>query len=132
MTAAAYTWTPLIITHAAVAATCVVLGAVLLWWRKGHLAHRVGGWAWVLGMAGVAGVSFGIRGAGGFSWIHGLSVFTLLTLFTGVAHARAHRIKAHRINMIALYVGALVVTGLFTLLPGRLLGKALWGGLGLA
>lgn len=36
---------------------------------------------------------------------------------------RAHRVRAHRSNMIALYVGALVITGLFTLLPGRLIGS---------
>ena len=32
--------------------------------------------------------------------------------------------------MISMYVGALVVTGLFTLLPGRLIGGAVWGWLG--
>jgi len=63
----------------------------------------------------------------GFSWIHGLSVFTLVTLVTGVGFARAHQVQAHRRNMIALYIGALVITGLFTLLPGRLIGSALWG-----
>jgi uncharacterized membrane protein len=29
--------------------------------------------------------------------------------------------------MIGLYIGALVITGLFTLLPGRLIGRVLWG-----
>jgi uncharacterized membrane protein len=33
-------------------------------------------------------------------------------------------------NMISLYAGALVITGLFTLLPGRLLGRVVWGWLG--
>jgi uncharacterized membrane protein len=80
----------------------------------------------------VAGISFAIRGPGGFSWIHGLSVFTLVALTSGVVAARAHRVKAHRQTMISLYVGALVITGLFTLLPGRLLGSALWGWLGLS
>lgn len=126
----AYAWTPLIVTHALAAASAVALGASLLWNRKGHRAHRVGGWIWVGLMAAVAGVSFAIHGPDGFSWIHGLSVFTLITLVTGVAHARAHRVRAHRANMIALYVGALVITGLFTLMPGRLIGRALWGWLG--
>ena len=109
-----------------------MLGAGLLLGRKGQRAHRIGGWLWVLCMATVAGISFAIRGPGGFSWIHGLSVFTLVTLVTGVLAARAHRVRAHRLNMISLYVGALVITGLFTLLPGRLLGRAVWGWLGLA
>lgn len=131
MPAPAYTWTPVIVIHAAAALIGVVLGAWLLWARKGHRAHRIGGWVWVMCMALVAGISFAIRGPDGFSWIHGLSVFTLVTLATGVAAARAHRVGAHRINMISLYAGALLITGLFTLLPGRLIGSALWGGLGL-
>ncbi|MEN9416739.1 MAG: hypothetical protein RI988_359 [Pseudomonadota bacterium] len=132
MAPTSYSWTPVIVVHALAALLAVGLGAWLLKSRKGHRAHRVLGWVWVLSMATVAGISFAIRGPGGFSWIHGLSVFTLVTLVTGVLAARAHRVKAHRINMISLYVGALVITGLFTLLPGRLIGRALWGWLGVA
>lgn len=82
-------------------------------------------------MATVAGISFAIRRPEGFSWIHGLSAFTLVTLVTGVMAARVHQVSAHRKNMIALYIGALVITGLFTLMPGRLIGNALWGWLGI-
>ncbi len=131
MPSPAYSWTPVIVVHALLAAAAVVLGAMLLRGRKGHRAHRLGGWIWVLCMATVAGISFAIRGPDGFSWIHGLSAFTLVSLVTGVAAARAHRVRAHRLNMISLYVGALVLTGLFTLLPGRLIGSAVRGWLGL-
>lgn len=127
-----YTWTPVIVVHALAAIVSVLLGGWLLASRKGHRAHRVGGWIWVLCMATVAGISFAIHGPDGYSWIHGLSVFTLVTLATGVLAARAHRVRAHRSNMISLYVGALLITGLFTLLPGRLIGSALWSWLGLA
>lgn len=130
MTVPVYSWTPIIVIHTILAATAVFLGAALLMGRKGHRAHRFGGWIWVICMASVAGVSFAIRRPEGFSWIHGLSIFTLVTLVTGVLAARAHRVQAHRRNMIALYFGALVVTGLFTLLPDRLIGKALWSSLG--
>lgn len=126
----AYSWTPVIVIHALTAMTAMVLGAWLLGARKGHKAHRVGGWIWVLCMATVAGISFAIRRPEGFSWIHGLSVITLVSLVTGVLAARAHRVKSHRLNMISLYAGALLITGLFTLLPGRLIGQALWGWLG--
>lgn len=126
MTTPAYSWTPVIVIHASLAALAVILGAVLLWGRKGHRAHRIGGWIWVIFMALVAGISFAIRRPEGFSWIHGLSVFTLITLATGVWLARTHKVKGHRFNMISLYVGGLVITGLFTLIPGRLIGDALW------
>lgn len=130
MAATAYSWTPVVVVHALLAATALVVGAGLLSGRKGHLAHRIGGWIWVACMATVAGISFAIRRPEGFSWIHGLSVFTLVALAGAVIAARAHRVAAHRKGMISIYVGALLVTGLFTLLPGRLLGSALWGWLG--
>jgi uncharacterized membrane protein len=132
MQAFSYTWTPVIAVHTTAASIAVVLGAWLLWARKGHRAHRIGGWIWVLCMATVAGISFAIHRPEGYSWIHGLSVFTLLTLATGVAAARAHKVSAHRINMVSLYIGALAITGLFTLMPGRLIGNALWGWLGIS
>ncbi len=127
----AYSWTAVIIAHATLAAIAVLLGSVLLVMRKGHNMHRLMGWTWVLCMAAVAGISFAIHRPDGYSWIHGLSVFTLVSLFIGVMHARRHRVKAHRIHMVALYIGALLITGLFTLLPGRLIGNALWGSLSL-
>ena len=125
-----YQWNPLIIAHACTAGAAVLLGAALLRGPKGTRAHRFAGWIWVLGMAGVAGISFAIRGPNGYSWIHGLSVFTLVTLVGGVAFARLHRVRNHRVTMMSLYGGALVITGLFTLLPNRLLGSAVWSFLG--
>lgn len=125
-----YHWTTLISLHAALAAVSLVLGAALLLARKGHRAHRIGGWIWVLSMASVAGMSFWIQGPNGFSWIHGLSAFTLFSLVGGVLSARLHRVKQHRLTMISLYFGALVITGLFTLLPNRLIGQALQAWLG--
>ncbi|MFM8574736.1 MAG: DUF2306 domain-containing protein [Limnohabitans sp.] len=131
MTHPAQSWTAVIIAHATLAAIAVLLGSVLLVMRKGHNMHRLMGWTWVLCMAAVAGISFAIRRPDGYSWIHGLSVFTLASLCIGVMHARRHRVKAHRTHMVALYIGALLITGLFTLLPGRLIGSALWGRLSL-
>lgn len=125
MTSTHYSWSPLVVTHASLAALAVLLGAVILCTRKGHGAHRWMGWTWVLCMTTVAGISFAMQGPGGYSWIHGLSAFTLASLVIGVMHARARRVHAHRVHMISLYVGALVITGLFTLLPGRLIGGVL-------
>jgi uncharacterized membrane protein len=122
-----YQWNPVIVTHAALAGVAVVLGAGLLRARKGTRAHRAAGWVWVLCMASVAGISFAIKGPNGFSWIHGLSVFTLAALVWGVLLARLHRVQRHRFTMISMYAGALLVTGLFTLLPNRLIGSAIWG-----
>jgi uncharacterized membrane protein len=125
----AYQWTPVIAAHAAMAGAALVVGGTVLVRRKGTVSHRVLGWTWVLLMASVASSSFAIRFSG-FSWIHGLSVYTLFALVFGVANARRRNIRAHRITMISIFVGALVITGLFTLLPQRLIGQAVWGALG--
>ena len=117
---------PLVQIHATAALAAFALGAWQLAAPKGTLPHRTIGWAWIGLMAAVALTSFGItggRGAGNFSWIHGLSLFTLLALPAAVAHVRRGRIEAHRWAMVALFFGALVITGAFTLLPGRLMGR---------
>jgi uncharacterized membrane protein len=95
--------------------------------RNGELAHRIGGWIWVVLMSAVAGVSFAIHGPNGYSWIHILSAITLISLVCGVLLARAHRVQSHRFTMISIYFGALLIAGAFTLLPSRLIGRALWG-----
>ena len=124
-----YQWTPVIAAHAAMAGAALLVGAAVLARPKGTASHRALGWTWVVLMASVASISFAIR-YNGFSWIHGLSVYTLFALAFGVMHARRRNFKAHRLTMISIFVGALLITGLFTLLPQRLIGQAVWGALG--
>lgn len=122
-------WSALIVAHAAAAFLALGLGAMLLAGTKGTRSHRRLGWWWVALMAVVAISSFGIfRDA--YSWIHGLSVFTLLVLALAVFHARAGHTHRHRRTMQGLYFGALVLTGMFTLLPDRLIVRTLaaWAG----
>ena len=44
-----------------------------------------------------------------------------------VWRAHTHRVAAHRRIMIILFTGALVITGLFTLLPGRIMHRVVFG-----
>ncbi len=107
-----------------------VLGAVQLAAPKGTLPHRTLGWTWVALMAIVAISSFWIhqlRLLGPFSPIHLLSIFTLGVLPFAVWKARRHEVGAHRRSMIMLFSGALVVAGLFTLLPGRIMHQVVFG-----
>ena len=123
--------------HALAALAAVGLAAWQFLARKGGTRHRGLGWVWVVVMAGVALSSFGIPsnsswavstlGLGPFGPIHVLSVATLVFLAAGVAEARSGRITAHRITMLSPVFGALVVTGAFTLLPGRLMGAVAFG-----
>lgn len=63
----------------------------------------------------------GLKQLGNYSWIHGLSIFVLVMLPLGVLAARRHRVSAHRETMIGLFLGALVIAGLFILMPGRIM-----------
>ncbi|MBY0298227.1 MAG: DUF2306 domain-containing protein [Methylobacterium sp.] len=121
---------PVIQLHVAAAVGALVLGLAQFAIRRGTPRHRLVGRLWVGLMAAVALTSFGISGlrqVGPFSWIHGLSVATLVLLWLAVRYARTRRVAAHRWAMIGLFAGGLVITGLFTLLPGRLMHTVLFG-----
>jgi uncharacterized membrane protein len=55
-------------------------------------------------------------------------LFTLAVVPLAVLAARQHNVKAHRSAMIWIFALALVVTGLFTLAPGRIMNQVLFGG----
>jgi uncharacterized membrane protein len=121
---------PAIPVHAMAAMAAFVLGVVQLAAPKGTLTHRTVGWIWVLLMLAVAGSSFWIhqiRLWGPWSPIHLLSIFTLIMVPLAVWNAHRHRVKDHRRIMIGVFSGALVVAGLFTLLPGRIMHTVVFG-----
>lgn len=122
---------PLLIQiHAFAALSAFGLGIFQLAARKGTTRHRLTAWIWVALMATVVVTSFGIhemRMWGPWSWIHLLSIFTAVMLPAGVVHARRHRVKQHRATMIGLFAGALIIAGIFTLLPGRIMHNVLFG-----
>ena len=121
---------PQIPIHAFAAMAAFVLGIVQFASPKGTLPHRTLGWIWVALMATVAVSSFWIhkiRLVGPWSPIHLLSIFTLVTLPLAVWKAHRHDIADHRRSMILLFTGALVIAGLFTLLPGRIMHAVVFG-----
>jgi uncharacterized membrane protein len=121
---------PAIPLHAFAAMGAFVLGIVQFAAPKGTLPHRTIGWIWVGLTAFVAVSSFWIhqiRLVGPWSPIHLLSIFTLAMLPLAVWKARHHDIRAHRWIMIFTFTGALVVAGLFTLLPGRIMHAVVFG-----
>ncbi|MCQ4159540.1 DUF2306 domain-containing protein [Roseomonas sp. GC11] len=120
----------LVQAHAAAAMAAFLLGLAQFARRKGGGAHRGLGYAWVGLMLATALTSFGITGVGGaghYSWIHILSVVVLISAPLGVLAARRGDIRRHRIHMITLFAMALVVTGGFTLLPGRVMHQVVFG-----
>lgn len=122
--------TPAIQIHALAAMAAFALGIVQLSAPKGTIPHRTMGWVWVALMLVVSVTAFWIhtiRLWGPWSPIHLLAVFTLIMLPIAVLHARRHRVPQHRLAMIFIFVGALVIAGLFTLVPGRIMHSVVFG-----
>lgn len=117
--------------HASSAIAAFALGAVVLWRRKGTALHRALGRVWVVLMLVVATSALfinEIRLIGPFSPIH---IFVVMT-YVGIAQAlwaiRVQRdVVAHRVGMQGTYLGALMLAGAFTLLPGRRMHAVLFG-----
>src|SRR5690242_18777293 len=122
---------PAIPVHAFAAMVAFALGLVQFAAPKGTLPHRTIGFIWVGLMLVVAASSFWInqlRMVGPWSPIHLLSIFTLVMTPLAVWKAHSHQVAAHRRIMISLFIGALLIAGLLTLLPGRVMHKVIFGG----
>jgi uncharacterized membrane protein len=116
--------------HAFAAMAAFVLGVVQLAAPKGTLPHRTIGWIWVVLMLTVAVSSFWIHQSrlwGIWSPIHLLSIFTLMIVPLGVWRAHRHDVRDHSRIMVFTFSGALVIAGLFTLVPGRIMHTVLFG-----
>jgi uncharacterized membrane protein len=121
---------PAIQVHAFAAMTAFALGVVQLAAPKGTLPHRTMGWVWVGLMLVVSITAFfihQIRLWGSWSPIHLLAIFTLVMLPIGIYAAHRHAVERHRRTMIGLFVGALVIAGLFTFVPGRIMHAVVFG-----
>ena len=120
-------WTALIAAHAAGATLALVLGGyVVLRSRKGDLVHRRVGVVWVATMYWVTLSSFGIQelSPGSFTWIHGLSAWTTVSLTIGLWAAVTGRPRLHRQFIVGSYLG-LVGAGLAAVaFPTRLVPQA--------
>lgn len=115
---------PLVLqAHVAAAVITFAAGCVLLAGAKGRAMHKALGYVWVVSMAVTAVSSFFLQSLnpGNFSFIHALSAWTMIILPMGLAAARRKNIAAHRKHMTGMFMGGLVIAGLFSFLPGRLM-----------
>ena len=126
-------YTLLMYLHLLTIMPCVVIGPVLFRLTKGTLLHRRLGKIYMVLMVVTAALTLlmpakvGPQLAGHFGFIHLLSLLTLLTVPQAIIAARRRMIRAHRNAMIALYSGAIIIAGAFTLMPGRYLHQVFFG-----
>jgi uncharacterized membrane protein len=127
---------PAIAIHLSTALLAVALGPVAIWARRWGAPwpklHRAAGYAWVTCMVIAAVSALFIRGSGlpniaGFSPIHLLVPFTLGSLVIAFRALARGDIRTHQHTLVRTYLGACIVAGAFTLMPGRVLGRLLWG-----
>ncbi len=107
----------------------LALTPVMLLRPRGDRRHRLLGYVWVGAMMATALISFTVRNAndGGFSFIHILSLYTLVQVPLIVWMAHSHNVRGHRSAVRGMTTGALLIAGFFTFPFDRLLGHWLFG-----
>ena len=122
---------PLVIQlHAFSAFGALLIGAVQLLAPKGNLPHRTLGIVFVVLMAFAAGSAIFIReiNGGSFSFVHIFVPLTLIGIYRLALAARRRDRSGHHRQAMAVFYGALIIPGLLTFLPGRLMYTVFLGG----
>jgi uncharacterized membrane protein len=114
--------------HVAAAITAFGIGSVILLRPKGVGLHKALGWSWVIAMGATAISSFFITSfTSRFSPIHLISGWTVVALPMALFAIRRGNVQAHRRAMTGLFVGGLLLAGLLTFIPGRLMYMLFFG-----
>lgn len=125
-----------ILIHLFAALSAFFIGAYELFRQKGTKHHKQIGWLWFILMI-ITAVSAifikGFEGTGiptlyGFSPIHLLVILTLYMVPKAIIEIRRGNVKAHARVVKGLYLGGMVVAGLFTFMPGRVMWHIFFGG----
>lgn len=112
-------WNVLLVSHVVAALFVLAIGPVQIFRRRRDSIHRTMGYLWVAAMYYVCLSSFWIVSEGHFTWLHGLSAFTILTVTLGLVSAVRRNIPAHRGNMVGSYLGIAIAFGFAVGVPGR-------------
>jgi uncharacterized membrane protein len=98
-------------------------GWLIILSAKGSKPHRAFGVIYMVLMVVTAFTTFFIRALDPphLSWIHLFIPITLVGVTMSILSLRRGDIRGHRRAMILLYVGALVIAGGFTFVPGRIM-----------
>lgn len=118
--------------HLATILPSILLGLYLLSQTKGTPQHRLLGKIWCGLMVATALFALMIRGYfmpnwHGINFIHLFSLLTLISVPRIIMSARKHQRIEHQKAVFGLCFGGLFLAGLFTFLPGRLMGVWLFG-----
>lgn len=116
--------------HVAAATLALFVGAIILLLPKGTGFHRFLGWSWVSAMIVVAATSIAMIAdfRNGINALHVFTAITVLSLWGGLGGIRRGNVRRHAGSMVGLYVGGLIIAGVFAFIPGRTMWQVFFGG----
>lgn len=113
---------PAVLIHISAAFLVLILGPVNILRPRRDRFHKILGRSWVGLMYLTCLSSFFVFGLnGGFSFLHGLSVLTLVTTTLGLWNIIRGNVTQHRGNMIGSYLGTLGAFIFAAAVPQRLI-----------
>ena len=126
----------IIFVHVALALLAIPLGLYIFVNKKGTKNHRILEriWVTVLIIVSLTAVFIQTITPGQYSLIHLLIPYTIGSLIYSIWNIRkfkktkieSYKIK-HMHSMIGVYIGALLIAGAFTLMPGRFFHEIIFG-----
>jgi uncharacterized membrane protein len=126
------TYLQLTYLHLATIAPAFLIGTFLLLRRKGTPLHKSLGRVYLVLMMATGFTTLfmpaqvGPKWLSHFGFIHLFSLLSLYSVPAAYVAARKGNIKVHRGHMLGLYVGGILIAGLFAFSPGRMLHQWLW------
>lgn len=117
-------FTLVITIHAVAALYVILLGPVQILRRRRDRAHRLLGASWVFAILTVCLSSFWIM-PDGFTWLHGLAIWTLVCMVVAITAIRRRAVAVHRGFMIGSYLGTLAAFAFAVFVPARLIPQLL-------
>jgi uncharacterized membrane protein len=118
-------WNALLVSHVIAALFVLAIGPLQILRRRRDRIHRSMGYLWVAAMYYVCVSSFWIVTEGHFTWLHGLSAFTLVTVTLGLVSAIRGNIRSHLANMVGSYAGIAVAFVFAVAVPNRAIPRLL-------
>lgn len=118
--------------HLMIIIPAFLIGTILILMPKGSALHRVLGRSYLLFMLATGCITLlmsakvGPTFLGHFGFIHLLSLYTLYLVPSAYFSVRRGNITKHKLSMIGLYVGGILIAGTFAFMPGRMLHKILF------
>jgi uncharacterized membrane protein len=119
---------PIVLIHLCIILPCIVFGSYLIFAKKGTQFHKIIGKTYMI-LMGFTGIltlfipaQIGQRIFNHFGVLHLLSFLTIYSVPKAWFAIKRGDVKTHKSAMIKLYIGGIIIAGIFAILaPGRYL-----------